>query len=157
VISAAATDRDAKWLSSYSSGGSSIGITAPGGGGAILQSGTSTIYGATIGNPRCPTAPGQAFDPNGYGALSTWSVLDEGDTPQITHCYRYLSGTSMAAPHVSGTAGLMLTANPSLTPAQIKAILQRTARPMPLCGPECGPGLLDAHAAVAAARDLAGP
>ncbi len=157
AISVAATDRDAKWLSSYSNGGAAIGITAPGGGGDLVQSGTSTIYGATTGHPNCPNADGQVFLPNNYGALSAWSVLDENATPQITHCYRYLSGTSMSAPHVSGTAGLMLAANPSLTPAQIRSILQRTARPMPLCGPDCGPGLLDAHAAVAAARDLASP
>jgi serine protease len=155
AISVAATDRDARRLSSYSNGGAAVGITAPGGGGDLVQSGASTIYGATTGYPSCPYADGQVFQPNNYGALSAWSVLDEGAVPQITHCYRYLSGTSMSAPHVSGTVGLMLSVNSRLTPAQIKSILQLTAKPLPLCGSNCGPGLLDAHAAVVAARDAA--
>src|SRR5690606_11229077 len=38
-----------------------------------------------------------------------------------------LSGTSMAAPHVSGIATLLLSVNPSFTPAQIASILRSTA------------------------------
>ncbi|MEG4317901.1 MULTISPECIES: S8 family serine peptidase [unclassified Microcoleus] len=41
--------------------------------------------------------------------------------------YRYFAGTSMGVPHVSGVIALMLQANPSLTPAQIKQILAETA------------------------------
>ena len=41
-----------------------------------------------------------------------------------------LSGTSIAAPVVSGTVALMLQANPGLTPPLIKAILQYTAQPL---------------------------
>jgi serine protease AprX len=42
--------------------------------------------------------------------------------------YLSLSGTSMAAPVVSGTIALMLEANPKLTPNAVKAILQYTAQ-----------------------------
>ncbi|MEG3937632.1 S8 family serine peptidase [Microcoleus sp. S36b_A3] len=41
--------------------------------------------------------------------------------------YRYFAGTSMGVPHVAGVIALMLQANPSLTPAQIKQILAETA------------------------------
>lgn len=45
--------------------------------------------------------------------------------------YLTLSGTSMAAPVVTGTVAMMLQADPSLTPNLIKAILQYTAQKYP--------------------------
>ena len=42
-----------------------------------------------------------------------------------------LSGTSMAAPHVSGAAALYLEAHPGTTPAQMRNVLQNTAEPVP--------------------------
>ena len=42
-----------------------------------------------------------------------------------------MSGTSMAAPFVTGVAGLMLAVEPKLTAAQIEGIMHRTATPLP--------------------------
>ncbi|MGH9642648.1 MAG: S8 family peptidase [Terriglobales bacterium] len=56
--------------------------------------------------------------------LSLYQTL--GSTSASSNYY-ILSGTSMAAPMVSGTAALMLQQNSSLTPDQIKARLMKTA------------------------------
>jgi serine protease AprX len=75
--------------------------------------------------------------------------------------YMWLSGTSMAAPVVSGAAALMLDANPSLTPLMVKSILQFTAQPMassldPLLSMLTqGAGYLNADAAVRVAQAFA--
>jgi serine protease AprX len=63
--------------------------------------------------------------------------------------YTVGSGTSFSAPQVTGTIALMLDVNPSLTPAQIRDILLRTATPLPpYYRYEVGAGMLNAHAAV---------
>jgi len=45
----------------------------------------------------------------------------------LSNCLALFAGTSQATPHVSGTAALMYSINPSLTPAQIKSILMANA------------------------------
>lgn len=75
--------------------------------------------------------------------------------PQWTQYYTVALGTSMAAPHLTGTAALVLQANPFLTPDQVKSTIVSTARPMPGCDvSSCGAGYLDAYAAVRAAQGL---
>jgi serine protease len=87
-------------------------------------------------------------------------------------------GTSFATPLVAGTAALLYSANPALTPAQVLSALKSSARPFPATGFDpsvsacmapsgvaqdaecycttstCGAGLLDAGAAVASVAML---
>jgi serine protease AprX len=63
--------------------------------------------------------------------------------------YTVGSGTSFSAPQAAGVIALMLEANPALTPAQVRDILQRTATPLPpYYRHEVGAGMLNAHGAV---------
>ncbi|MBE7528263.1 MAG: S8 family serine peptidase [Chloroflexi bacterium] len=64
--------------------------------------------------------------------------------------YGYYNGTSMAAPHVSGAAALLLSANPTLSIAQIRQRLAGTAVPIAPAHPnmDSGWGRLDVYAAV---------
>ena len=80
-----------------------------------------------------------------------------GTRPGVAKPYQSLSGTSMAAPVVSGTIALMLEANPSLTPNAIKAILEFTAENRAENPIAEGAGLLNAQGAIRLARFFDNP
>jgi serine protease AprX len=131
VISVGATDEEGQ-LASFSSRGSFAKMSGP----SLVAPGVNVVS-------LRATGVSLAGLPNlGLGGdLSLLSLLDKLN-------YTVGSGTSFSAPQVAGTIALMLDVNPSLTPAQIKDILQRTATPMTQYYLfEVGAGMLNAHAA----------
>jgi subtilisin family serine protease len=70
--------------------------------------------------------------------------------------YTRLSGTSMAAPHVTGVAALVWSERPSLSPAQLRELLERTAKDLgpPGKDEEHGHGLVQASAALEELRRM---
>ena len=65
--------------------------------------------------------------------------------------YYYLSGTSMASPHVAGIVALLAQHRPALTAAQAESVLQSTALPIPgVPASAQGSGLAQADRALAA-------
>ena len=99
-------------------------------------------------------APGGA---DGDYVLSTLNVGTTIANP-TGYTYDYYGGTSMATPHVAGIVSLMLSVNPSMTPAQVLSTIQTTARAFPTntirnCTTAiCGAGIIDAYAAVLSAK-----
>lgn len=82
----------------------------------------------------------------------------------LNNSYRFGTGTSVAAPQVVGVAALMLTANPTLTPSQIRNTLQSTCTKLSGYSynngwnSEVGYGLINAYDAVqTVAPEIVGP
>ena len=68
--------------------------------------------------------------PTGDFELNQFTNFPCHYTSQYTKNYDYVSGTSFAAAHVAGVAALLLSQDPSLTPAELKAILVATSDPL---------------------------
>lgn len=117
----------------YSNYGAPIDVSAPGGDTSYSYSGP---YGTLV------------YD----GVLS---LGDAGATSASSPGFYYKEGTSMAAPHVSGVASLVLSVNDELTPGQVETILELSAWPFPSapgaqCNTtDCGAGIVDAANALA--------
>jgi serine protease AprX len=100
------------------------------------------------GNPRAYTKPDVCAP--GHSVTAAEAGNSTG--------YVAISGTSMAAPFVAGAIALALQANPSLTSAQAKQLLEATAqdRGEPGKDTDWGAGLIDVTALVASAKGMAG-
>jgi hypothetical protein len=121
--------------SSYSTAGSALWVSAPGG-----------EYGYNYSDGYYappPTNPQEAFEPaivttdqanctKGYSRSSysshTPNPFEDGDTSNATCSYTStFNGTSSAAPVTSGVIALMLGVNPTLSWREVKFILAKTA------------------------------
>ncbi|MDQ5897123.1 MAG: serine protease [Pseudomonadota bacterium] len=145
----------------------------------LRHSGTKNGY-SSLGSQVAIAAPaGNCVNATGECLYPILSTSNSGTTVPGAHVYTTggsdaAVGTSFSAPLVSGTAALMLAANPALTPAQVTALLKSSARSFPTSGAgagvsactagssaaqdecycttgTCGAGMLDAGAAVNAA------
>ena len=108
-------------------------------GNAANNNDAAPFYPASYDSPSiiAVAASDQSDDRAGfssYGATSV-DVAAPGvgilSTGVSETAYRFLSGTSMATPHVSGVAALMISHNRLLTRSQIKSIIMSTADPLP--------------------------
>ena len=130
VISVSAVDVQQR-ITSYSNTGGSIDVAAPGGDGSV--------------------------DLNGDGYPD--GVLSTGASDGV-FAYTFLSGTSMAAPHVAGVLALMKSVNPTLDADDFDRLLAAGALTDDL-GPAgrddgYGHGLINARRAIEAALNEAG-
>lgn len=81
--------------------------------------------------------------------ITKYPTLKAGSTTTPSDQTGYMSGTSMSAPVVAGTAAMMLEANPSLTSGLVKAILMYSAQPIKnVNAREQGAGRLNVEGAV---------
>jgi serine protease len=103
----------------FSSLGPEVAVSAPGGNCVNTDPGSACLY------PILTTSNS-----------GTTGALDS----IYTDSFNASLGTSFSAPLVAGTAALMLSAQPSLTPARIRTLLQATARAFPQTGGDNGDG-----------------
>ena len=90
-----------------------------------------STYGPTLDERLKPnvSAPGV----NVESSLSSfrdgsYSVTSQAEWAGTTYDFGKLSGTSMSSPATAGVVALMLEANPTLTPGDVRTILEWTAR-----------------------------
>jgi subtilisin family serine protease len=134
---------------------------------AQRAAGIVPVYSAGNNGPNCGTlgSPGDNSTPFNVGATSSTDLIagfssrgpatvKAGTAPEVsapgvnvrssvppfTNTYASFSGTSMAAPHVSGAVALLISAEPKLRGqvAQIEELFRKTADPKTLASQTCG-------------------
>lgn len=116
-------------------------------------------YGGSNTGPEvalsAPSGTGKPGQPNCDNSVCVMAPSNSNYTNASAGDWNYpaVIGTSYSAPEVAGVVALMLWANPSLTPDQVRSHLTGTARPFPGTCTGCGAGIVDASAAVAVVND----
>jgi subtilisin family serine protease len=120
---------------------------------AVIYNNIAGSLSATLGTDT--TSTGKAWIPvvTVTQAQGQTLVSQAGTTStvfSVPTSWDYMSGTSMAAPHVTAAAALVLSANPRLTSAQLTDVLTSTATDLgnPKYDTTFGNGLVNAQAAV---------
>lgn len=134
-------------------GASTVG--SPGCARRVITVGASTDADAVATfSSRGPTLDGRQKPDLCFPGAGITSCRSSGTVmgSPVDEFYTRASGTSMATPHATGAVALMLQANPTLTPDQVKGKLMQTARNLGLEGNVQGAGRAD----VAAACGLSG-
>lgn len=118
--------------------------------------GAGSLFPTVITPPTIvPTTPNELADFSSRGPVSfTGIVKPDVVAPGVNILssvffgFELFNGTSMASPHVAGSAAVLLQANPTWTPAQVKSALATTATDLGLPPWEQGSGLINVDAAL---------
>ena len=117
--------------------------------GSLYPAGLETVISvAALGAER------QLSDVSNFGA--TIDIAAPGEeilSTDLNGGFQHVSGTSMAAPHVSGVAALIVSAHPNYTNTEVRGTLSATTGQL-FVSPLVGAGLLDAYAALTAPTEL---
>ncbi|MEY3337787.1 MAG: hypothetical protein RL245_779 [Pseudomonadota bacterium] len=163
AVVVAATGNDSR--ATISSPANCIGVIAVT---AHTVEGDKAVYanhgvGTTLSAPgggSCTTSALNCLPQSDSGAAGTlWrlitSTTNSGTTSPGAIAYSGKSGTSMATPHVSGVAALLISAMPTLTVESVRQLLTSSVREFPagtFCAGKvdnpCGAGMLDATRAM---------
>ena len=122
---------------------------------AVRHLGTKVGY-SSMGPEVTVSAPGgNCVNTSGPCLYPILTSTNSGATGPVasayTNSFDASIGTSFSAPQVAGTIGLMLSLNPGLSPAAIRAALQASARPFPTGG--AAPGVIACQSLTAARQE----
>lgn len=117
---------------------------------AIVFNNAPGNFPGTLGEPGAIPAVSTSAE-DGAVLLDRMTTGPVAATVEVAHTdYLDWDGTSFSAPHVAGVAALLLSVDPSLTPAEVRHAMDATATDLGTAGYDhrYGYGLVDACAAV---------
>ncbi len=129
-------------------------ISTPGTAREVITAANYITRGAGVGSLASSSSRGPTRDGRTAPTLAApGSQIMSANRESIGgDAYQLMGGTSMSAPHITGTIALMLQKNRTRTQAQLKACLESTARSDAQTGPvpntAWGAGKLDVNAAM---------